>query len=325
MTDPVERLVNLAFYLAHAREPVSAERIRVDVSGYPADQDTETFLRMFERDKDALRESGFAIIVDDEGAYSVDPAATFAAEIELSAEEAAAVRAAGTALLDDPSFPLKDSLRLALAKIASAIESSNVPSAARLADEDPVRQGESVAALVGAAEHRKRVSFSYTNSHGISAPHEIEPYGLFLHDGRWYAVGRDVAKNEVRTYTVARMSDIEVNGAKPKSADFERPADFDVAAYVRLAFQYGPSADEFEAAVRFEPSATWRAKSIASAGGTTERAADGSVLWRVSARDRNRLSRFVIENGPGLSLIEPPDAAEALRAGLEEVARIHGR
>jgi proteasome accessory factor B len=324
VTDAVERLVNLAFYLAQASEPVSAERIRVDVAGYPADQDTDAFLRMFERDKDVLRDAGFSIVTDEAGAYVIDGAATFAAVVDLTAEEAVAVRTAGTALLGDPSFPFVGELRLALAKIASAIDGGDVPSAARLADESPLRQGESVALLSDAAQRCKRVTFSYTNSRGISAPREIEPYGLFLFDGRWYVVGRDVASNETRTYTVARASDIAVNAAKPKSPDFERPADFDVASFSRLAFQYGEAAEEFEALIRFEPSAAWRSASLAGGRGALEPAADGAALWRIPARDRRRLMRFVLENGPGVRLAEPPDVAAELRAGLEAVARIHG-
>jgi len=325
VSDAVERLVNLAFYLAEAREPVSAERIRVDVAGYASSQDQDAFMRMFERDKDALRDAGFAIVADDAGSYLIDRAATFAADLELSPEEAAAVRAAGTALLNDPSFPFSSDLRLALAKIASAVDGGQVCSAARLADEEPQRQGDSVALLADAAERRKCVTFGYTNSRGQSAPHTIEPYGLFLHDGRWYVVGRDAAKDETRTYTVARMSDIQVNAARPKSADFERPADFDVAGFSRLAFQYGSPDAEFVAAIGFAPSAAWRAASLAGGHGMLERTADGGAVWRIPARDRPRLLRFVVENGPGLALAEPPDAATSLRAGLEEVARIHER
>ena len=182
-----------------------------------------------------------------------------------------------------------------------------------------------MATLADAAERRKRVTFGYTNSRGDSGPHAIEPYGLFLHDGRWYAVGRDTVKGEVRTYTVARMSDIEVSATRPKSADFERPDGFDVAGFARLAFQYGSAAGEFEAAIRFEPSAVWRASSLAGARGVLERTPDGGALWRIPARDRMRLLRFVLENGPGLTLAEPADAAAALRVGLEEVAGAHGR
>lgn len=326
MNDAVERLVNLGLYLADAREPVTAERIRADVAGYPGEdeQDQAAFLRMFERDKDLLRAAGFAILTDaeNEGLYRLDRAATFSASIELSAEETAAIRAAGTALLGDRSFPFAEDLRLALAKIGSALDSGDVPAAARLADEDPEHQGESVAILSDAAARSKRVAFVYTNSYNLTSPHEIEPYGLFLHDGRWYLVGRDVAKDEVRTYTVSRMSDIAPNVGKPKQPDFERPADFDVRAYTQLPFQYGPADAAFSATLRFAPHVAWRAEALTSGQGELAPAGD-ALVWRVDARSARRLARFVIENGPGISAVGPPAVADEIRAGLGEVARIH--
>ncbi len=320
----VERLVNLALYLAAAREPVSAEDIRAEVQGYDAGQADEAFKRQFERDKDDLRAAGFVIVTDaeNEGLYRLDRSATFAAPVELTGREAAAVRAAASALLDDPSFPFTDDLRLAMAKIASAVDSGDVPAAARLADEDPGQQGSAVALLSDAAGRGKSVGFDYTNSHGVRAPHRVEPYGLFLHDGRWYLVGRDVEKDEPRTYTVARMSDIEVNRSRPKSPDFERPAGFDVASFVRLPFQYGPAESEFEALVRFDATALWRAASLAAGHGELKTDGDGA-LWRVVARSQPLLLRFVIDNGPGLQLVEPSNACTALDDGLKEVLRLH--
>jgi proteasome accessory factor B len=321
----VERLVNLALYLSAAREPVSAEDIRAEVKGYAPDQADEAFKRQFERDKDDLRTAGLVILTDaeNEGYYRLDRSGTFAAPLDLTAEEAAAVRAAASALLDDPSFPFSDDLRLAMAKIASATDSGDVPAAARLADEEPEHQGAIVALLADAAGRRKSVDFGYTNSQGASAPHVVEPYGLFLHDGRWYLVGRDTGKNALRTYTVARMSEIDVNPARPKSPDFERPDGFDVGNFVRLPFQYGPDASGFEALVHFEPSAVWRMESLSAGQGSIEKDGGGG-LWRVSASSRPRLLQFIIDNGPGLRLVEPRGAVDALRSGLEEVLVAHG-
>lgn len=321
----VERLVNLALYLAAARTPVSAEDIRADVLGYGSDQSEETFKRQFERDKDYLRAAGFVILTDaeNEGYYRLDQSGTFAGPLNLTAQEAASVRAIASALLGDSSFPFSNDLRLAIAKIASAIDAGDVPAAARLADEDPAHQGAIVAQLTDATGRRKSVAFGYTNSLGVSAPHEVEPYGLFLHDGRWYLVGRDASKDEPRTYTVARMSDIVVNPARPKSPDFETPDDFDVASFVRLPFQYGPAEAEFDAVIRFDDSATWRADAVSAGHGELEVDAD-SILWRVPARSQARLLQFVIDSGPGLHLIEPPDGVDALRAGLEAVIGAHG-
>ncbi len=326
MSDAVERLLNLALYLADAREPVTAERIRADVNGYPSDQDTAAFLRMFERDKEQLRAAGFLFTGDESGAYALDRAGTFAAPVDLTAKETAAVRTTASAMLSDPSFPYADDLRLALAKISSGVDTDAVPAAARLADEDPARQGSVVAALSSAATRGKRARFEYTNSYGTSAPHEIEPYGLFLHDGRWYAVGRDTARDETRTYAVARIEGLAVETARPATPDFERPADFDVRSFVRLPFQYGPASEQFDAEVRFDASVAWRAESLAAGQGSLTEAGDGTgdVLWQVRAASLSRLLRFAIENGPGIQVTSPPDAGAALRSGLEEVVRAHG-
>lgn len=326
VTDAVERLLNLALYLAAAQGPRSAEDVRAEVTGYAPDQDDDAFKRQFERDKDDLRSSGFVILTDaeNEGFYRLDRAATYASNVDLTPQETAAVRAAASALLDDPSFPFAEDLRLAVAKIASALDVNDIPSIARLADEDPERQGTAAALIADAGSRCKVIDFDYTNSRGIRAPHRVEPYGLFLHDGRWYLVGRDTAKDEVRTYTVARIAGLSVNGSRPKSPDFERPPGFDVREFVRLPFQYGAPGDEFDATLTFSPELAWRARMLAGNQGDFRPATAGSTTWNVRARSGPGLARFVVEIGPGLTIQSPPRLAEQLCSGLEEVARLHG-
>lgn len=322
MTDAVERIVNLALFLAAAQEPVNAERIRTEVCGYPDGQEEPAFKRMFERDKDDLKKMGFVIEGDPEGNYRLDSSATYASAIELTPTEISTVRIAGMALVDDPSFPFSEDLRLALAKISAEVDGGDIPSAARLADEDPERQGEAVAVLSSAATRSKCVTFGYTNSFDVSAPHEVEPYGLFLHDGRWYLVGRDTALDEIRTYAVARMTSVEANPAAPKTPDFERPADFEVSAFVRLPFQYGAE-EEFVAELVFAPGSAWRARMVAAGQGELATGDDGSVRWRVPARSGRRLLRFAIENGPGIGVAGPAEVLGGLEQGLTKVVAIH--
>jgi predicted DNA-binding transcriptional regulator YafY len=54
---------------------------------------------------------------------------------------------------------------------------------------------------------------------------EVRPYGLVLKAGRWYLVAADAA-GDVRTFRVSRILDAEVD-----PEPFDRPADFDLAAY----------------------------------------------------------------------------------------------
>lgn len=324
MSIAVERIVNLALFLANAREPVTAERIRTEVWGYPEGQDDAAFLRMFERDKKDLVRMGLSVTSDSEGNYLLDRSGSFATAIELDPAQAAAIRVAAEAMLADPSFPFADDLRLAVAKIAAELGSGALgASMARLADEEPKRQGAAVAILSGAAEMRKRVSTGYTNSLGTSAPHEIEPYGLFLHDGRWYLVGRDVSKDQTRTYAVARMSEPTANANKPETPDFEPPKRFDIARYVRLPFQFGTD-EPLTATLRFDPQVAWRAERLAGGRGTLTSLPDGSVEWRIETTSASGLLRFVIQHGPGIHVEQPSELTEQLASGMRKVVALHG-
>jgi proteasome accessory factor B len=318
-----ERLINLALFLAASREPVTAERIRTEVFGFPEGQDEPAFLRMFERDKDSLRRMGFAIVADERGRYSLDASATFVDPLDLTPIEAAAVRVAGTALLGDPSFPYAEDLRLALAKISAQMESTGPPSAGLLVDEAPDLQGRAVESLSRAIDSRKMVRFDYTNSTGESGTRELDPYGLFLYDGRWYVVGRDRHRDEVRTYAVLRMADLEPSVSRPKTPDFDRPDTFDISEFRLLPFQFGSAEDEFEALVLFAPSAAWRAGALAAGQGLLETRPDGAVEWRVRARNAPRLLAFILEHGPGVAIAAPAELTTALADGLGKVVRAH--
>jgi proteasome accessory factor B len=323
MADSAERLINLALFLAGSPQPVTAEECRAEALGYPPNQDPAAFARMFERDKETLRAAGLPIEVDRSGlveAYLLD-ARAYATPIPLSAEERSALAAAAAAMVTDPSFPLADDLRYALAKVASDSDVAGAPIAGRLADEEPERQGEDAATLASAVTSRKRVTFGYTNLAGRGGTRDVEPYGLFLREGRWYLVGRDVEREAVRTYTLARVRDLSVNADRPKSPDFERPAGFDVTSYVLLPFQYGETSQT--ATLRFSASDAWRAERLAAGQGVRETQADGTVLWHVPVADVDRLLRWVVENGPG---IVPADAElrDRLAEGLLEVVSAHG-
>ncbi|MBE0416357.1 MAG: WYL domain-containing protein [Coriobacteriia bacterium] len=320
MTEAVERLVNVALFLAATRGPVSAERIRTEIAGYPEGQDEVAFLRMFERDKDDLRAMGLAIESTPEGKYRLDAGRTFVAGLDLSVDEEAVLRAAAAVFLGDPSFPFTTNLRYALVKVSGAPD-AEIPAAAHLADEHPETQGATVATLTSASSTRKRVTFDYTNAAGRTATHTVEPYGLFLHAGRWYLVGRDIARNEVRVYAAARMENVTANTSRPRTPDFERPLDFVVAEYIGLPFQYGPG-ETFDAVVRFAPSVAWRAPTLTGGAGEIRPGEDG-LLWHITARDAVRLARWVVASGPGLSLESPAEVAELVSSGLAGVVNLH--
>jgi proteasome accessory factor B len=328
VVDATERIVNLALYLAAAHRPVSATEIAAHVPGYPPAQSSDAFGRMFERDKEDLRAAGLVICLDRSGEverYRFDDDATFAETVGLTPLEAVELRTAAAAMLADESFPFSEDLRPAILKVVAATRSpaghadAIVPSAS--ADETPAAQGAAVAELTRAVTDRKRVRFAYTGASGRHSQRDVEPWGLFARDGRWYLVAYDTAAGDTRVFAVPRMAGTVV-APRPKTPDFEPPADFDVARYMLMPFQYGPRA--MEAVVRLTGPAARRAAALTRGQGSLSREADGAYLWRVAVASAPLFARWVVGAGPGVGIVGPAELGADLRAGLREVVRLHG-
>ena len=324
VSEAVERLVNLALYLASSRSARSAHECRAAGLGYPEDQDDTTFNRMFERDKDALRSAGLVIDVveaDNSDAYRIDADATFARLIELDSGERASLKAVATAFIEDPGFPFGHELRSAMAKLGTIGEGGPLATA-ELAHAASASQGLDARAFAEAVQARKRVAFTYTNAAGEEKRREVDPYGVFFREGSWYLVGRDHTVDEVRTFSIARAREIDVNPARPRTPDFERPEDFDVRRAELLPFQFGSRT--FTARIRFIPDMAWRADRLARGRGELQTLPDGSVIWTIEAADVNRLASWIVDHGPGVLAVEPPDLVSRILGGLRAVVDVHG-
>ncbi|MER6923202.1 WYL domain-containing protein, partial [Streptomyces spiralis] len=90
-----ERLMNLALCLLGARRPLSKRELRESIEAYLEAGSDDSFNRMFERDKDDLRELGLVIetveSLDGEIGYLARRDSNRLPAITLDAEEAAAL------------------------------------------------------------------------------------------------------------------------------------------------------------------------------------------------------------------------------------------
>lgn len=108
-TSKVERLVNLVIALLSTRGYITAEKIRSSVAGYSESASAEAFSRMFERDKNELRDLGIPLEVGRVSAwdacegYRINRDAYSLAPVDLTPDEAAAV-AVATQLWESPEL-----------------------------------------------------------------------------------------------------------------------------------------------------------------------------------------------------------------------------
>ena len=323
--DSSERLVNLALYLSRDRSFSTIEEIRFGVEGYDRDGSPEAFARMFEHDKDNLRAAGLTIEVDESTqGYRIDPSLSFASEVTFEPREAAMIRAVGGLILSDPDFPLQGDLRLALAKIGSSLGGIDALAKSAASGRERTPAGDQrVTALEDAVNRSKQVTFEYAKPDGTTSERSLDPYGLARYSGGWYVVGYDREREAIRMFKVDRASDIKVNTRQPKSVDFERPSDFDVADYLGLEFQFGVE-EPYTARLAIDAGAArtlWRR--VRRSGSVIEHE-DGSLTWDVEVKDTDALVRWTIANGPGVAILSPPAAVDAYANALNRVEVIHG-
>ena len=98
-----ERILNLFFVLINSKRPISRREIREKVNGYEECESESAFERMFERDKDELRNTGVKIdtltidpLFDDELGYQVDSKTFLTKSVNWSPRERALLSLAST-------------------------------------------------------------------------------------------------------------------------------------------------------------------------------------------------------------------------------------
>ena len=211
-----ERLMNLALCLMNTRRPLSKRELRDSIEAYQEAAETgheDSFNRMFERDKDDLRELGLVIDVeenplDGELGYLARRDRNRLPEISLDAEEAAALSlAAGVwrqARLAGAASGALHKLRAAgvLAEDAGSIEHHTA-----LEPRIPAREA-AFEPLLNAARDRRPVSFGYRKSGAsVAEPRSVEPWALECWHGHWYLAGWDRDRKDVRVFRLSRITD----------------------------------------------------------------------------------------------------------------------
>lgn len=243
-----ERLLNLVICLLATRRWLTKEQIRALVPQYAAGESAEAFDRMFERDKEDLRELGVPIVTgsdsawfDDEIGYRIDRDAYALPPVELNAEELAVL---GLASQVWQQASLAGPAARALLKLSALGVEPDEPGLVGV--EPRVRTAEpAFDPLYAATRERAPVAFVYRKPDGEVAERHLEPWAVVSRGGRWYVVGHDRDRDQARVFRMSRIeSDIKRIG---------RPGSYTVPPDIEPRTMVGPMrqvADERSAVVR---------------------------------------------------------------------------
>ena len=236
-TARAERLVNLVLCLLSTRQYLSAEKIRTIVPGYADSASDEAFFRMFERDKSELRDLGVPLetgrnsAFDSVDGYRIARRDYELPDIDLEPDEAAAVALAAR-LWDSPD--LAGAAHGALVKLRAAGVDVHDEDAAAV--QPRVRAaGPAFAPLLAAVQAGRVVRFAHRKHPGDRPQlRTLEPWGVVSWRSRWYVVGHDRDRRDVRCFRLSRIvGDVTPIG---RAGVVRRPDDVDL-----LSFVYGSS------------------------------------------------------------------------------------
>ena len=201
-----ERLLNLVICLLATRRFLTVQQIREAVPGYESDSE-EAFRRMFERDKEELRELGVPLETgsnshwDDEVGYRISGRDYMLPEITLEPDEAAAL---GLAARLWQSAPLAGATGSALLKLRAA--GVETPESATALDPRIGATEPSFEACFAGVRDGQVIGFDYrTSGRPGTERREVEPWGVVSWKGRWYLVGHDRLRSATRVFRLSRI------------------------------------------------------------------------------------------------------------------------
>ena len=203
-----ERLLGLVVCLLSSPRYLTAVQIRAAVPGYP--ESFEAFKRMFERDKEELRElgipleTGFNSPGDDEAGYRIPRQAYVLPEIRLEPDEAAVLSLAARVWRQ---AELAGAAAGALLKLRAAGVDASGEETAQPGIEPRLLAGEAAfGPLWEAVRDRRPVTFAYRAA-GRSEPQQrhLQPWGVVNRHGRWYVAGYDTDRDAARVFRLSRI------------------------------------------------------------------------------------------------------------------------
>jgi proteasome accessory factor B len=315
-----ERLLGLVVCLLSTRRYLTADQIRAAVPGYPEQDDL--FKRMFERDKEDLRDLGVPLETglnhpfDDDPGYRIRQQAYELPELRLEADEAAVL---GLAARVWQRAELAGAAAGALLKLRAAgidaVDEHLAPQGIepRLSSTPEPAFGP----LWEAVRDRRPVTFSYRAA-GRSEPQrrELEPWGVVNRHGRWYVAGWDRGRNATRVFRLGRIAGA-VKFCGP-AGSVTVPDGADVRELVR----------DWDSTPAREHTAVLRVRSGAGVGlrqhavsvhpDDEPAAADWDVVTTRFA-DVGSFADYAASFGPDVVVLDPPDLREAVIARLKGV------
>lgn len=311
-----ERLMNLALCLLGTRRPLSKRELRGSIEAYIEAGNDESFNRMFERDKDDLRELGLVIEtvenLEGETGYLARRDSNRLPPVSLDAEEAAAL---GLAAKVWQQARLAGAASGALQKLrAGGMPEAGDPYEGQhsaIEPRIPVHEA-AFEPLMLACRDRRPVVFDYRKSNAARPEsRQVEPWALECWRGHWYLAGFDRDRGAERVFRLSRIT----GKVRSRAARYTAEVPDVVTVRETVASWAGEMADR-SALIRLRAGAGYPLRAKATA------VREGGDGWdELEIPYGHGLDAWLVEFGPDVVVVEPADLRADVVDRLRAVAK----
>ena len=313
MSRKIERLVNLTIALLATKRYLTKNEIFRSVDGYEGSDEAKE--RMFERDKDDLRNLGVQIevgtfdpVFEDEAGYRIKPEGYSLNLGDITGTQIALLSLAAEAWR---GAALDEAAHRALNKLHSMGIDSDMDSLPVIAPR-LFTAHDDFQVIAHAISKRKRISFVYLSQDLQGRLRSIQPYAIATKNAHWYISGLDVEKNELRTFRLDRV-DGEIVADKEENS-YDIPEAFDVFEHLN------PEYLDQEAINRVRKG---KAHLLRNYSLTSQDDGDWDLIT-VNYADSTQLIDLVLWHGEDAIVEHPESLRREVISRLEKIVAIHG-
>jgi len=339
--DRTERLLNLVLCLLSAHQPVPRESIRQIVAGYDPGASDAAFERMFERDKDDLRNLGIPIVTvstsDGEVlGYRIPEEDYRLTQVRVTPQQWALLGVAARAWAQ---ANLASAAQSAVRKFESMLPGSadDTPNIARVVtwQQGPRAGSEAIPRIWQAIREHRRIRFDYQGRRDERPRTRVmEPWSIVGRDGGWYLIGLDVeiehAHDGTRVFRTSRMvgavefasdpGSFTVPDHDPDELITPEPTDW-TEAWVAIESGYGASV---RSRALTDPPTMPDGVRTPDPHLDGRFAVDADVI-ALRTTDRHALISDLCALGSHVRVLAPVDLADEVAARWARIAALHGQ
>ncbi|MBR5640139.1 MAG: WYL domain-containing protein [Muribaculaceae bacterium] len=159
--------------------------------------------------------------------------------------------------------------------------------------------------IIDAMRQNLRIRFSYRSYKRVNQQNGIviEPYFVKIFNQLWYVIGYNTADKKIKTYSLDRMSGVNITDSKFKMPEDLIPEEFFADCYGITTNQGDPK----RISIKAEPTQAKYLRALPLHHSQQEELHDNYSIFRYKMRNTYDLRERLLSHGSSIEVLEPPE------------------